>query len=166
MEEWPGMSLEVLERYAEDNMLEVDRQIGFGIHGRVYALISPSTRLESAVKLFDDESGFERELAVYQRLQENEIQWLGKFSVPLLLDFDEAVPLIHMTIVQRPFCLDFASAYLDELPSYFPPFDENWHREKENQFGSEKWPEVLSVVRELESLGIFQTDVSPSNIAL
>lgn len=71
-----------------------------------------------------------------------------------------------MTLVTRPFCLEFASAYLDELPAYFPPFDENWHTEKENQFGNEDWPEVLAVVRELESLGIFQTDVSPSNIAL
>ncbi|MEM6279009.1 MAG: hypothetical protein AAF733_05995 [Verrucomicrobiota bacterium] len=86
--------------------------------------------------------------------------------MPVLVDYSEDLFILRMTIVERPFCLDFASAYLDELPPYFPPFDESWHLEKENQFGSERWPEVLAVVRELESLGIFQTDVSPSNIAL
>ena len=71
-----------------------------------------------------------------------------------------------MTLVPRPFVLDFASAYLDELPAWFPPFSREWWADKENQFGSEDFEKVREVLTELEVLGIFQTDVSPSNIAV
>ncbi|MEM9017901.1 MAG: hypothetical protein AAGC68_12880 [Verrucomicrobiota bacterium] len=152
--------------YAESNTLEIRRQLGFGIHGRVYAASSTNYSYFSAIKAFEDSDPFERELAVYRRLNEQMISEIKGFQVPKLLGYDRKLEVIEISLVERPFCLDFASAYLDELPSYFPPFDENWHREKEDQFGAEKWPEVLAVLAELESLGIFQTDVSPSNIAL
>lgn len=147
-------------------MLNVGTQIGFGIHGRVFTFISIRTGYRTAVKAFDDLGPFERELAVYLRLRDLKISAVGIFTIPTLIDFDEESLLLRMTLVPRPFCLDFASAYLDELPAYFPPFGPEWHAEKEAQFGSEHWPEVLAAVRELESHGIYQTDVSPSNIAL
>ena len=166
MEEWQDMVPEELQSYAQSNMLKVEKQIGFGIHGRVFLINSLIEENFSVAKVFDDDVYFERELAVYLRLRDLKIQKVGRFHVPGLVGFDPRCRLIEMTLVTRPFCLDFASAYLDELPSYFPPFDEDWHQDKENQFGSDSWPEVLAVVRELESLGICQTDVSPSNIAL
>ncbi|MDF1740753.1 MAG: hypothetical protein P1U86_16455 [Verrucomicrobiales bacterium] len=146
--------------------MDLGKQIGFGIHGRVFTVIGRTGNWLTAAKVFEDEAPFERELAVYHRLEESKIIRIGSFAVPLLIDFDTEEKIIEMTLVDRPFCLDFASAYLDELPAYFPPFDQAWHSDKENQFGSEHWPEVLAAIRELESLGIYQTDVSPSNIAL
>ncbi len=160
------MTLESLEKYANRNTLTIGKQIGFGIHGTVYTLLSQEGRAPTAAKLFEDETPFEREVAVYRRLKDLEIYQVGNFNIPSLLGVDQEDLVLHISIVPRPFCLDFASAYLDELPDYFPPFDEAWHADKENQFGSEHWPEVLAAVRELESLGIYQTDVSPSNIAL
>ena len=160
------MTLEALKSYADSNTLRLGNQIGFGIHGRVHTLFSDENRAATAVKLFEDEAAFEREVAVYQRLKDLKIVRIGAFNVPILLDFVQVDFILHISIVPRPFCLDFASAYLDELPAYFPPFDQAWHADKENQFGSEHWPEVLAAIRELESHGIFQTDVSPSNIAL
>lgn len=148
------------------NSLKFDRQLGFGIHGKVFSVNSPGFPAPVALKIFDDDAPFERELAVFQRLGQLSISRIGKFQVPALLRHDPDRSIILMTLVQRPFCLDFASAYLDELPPWFPPFDEAWHAEKEAQFGADDWPEVLAAVRELESLGILQTDVSPSNIAV
>jgi len=159
-------SAPALEQYADRNTLAIGRQIGFGIHGKVWTLLSPPTGFQTAAKIFEEETPFERELSVYRRLEEGSVFRVGRCNVPILVDFDTDLLLIRMTLVERPFCLDFASAYLDDLPPYFPPFDEEWRREKENQFGPDQWPEALSVLRELESHGIFQTDVSPSNIAL
>jgi len=166
IEECPAMSVENVEIYAERNTLKIEKQIGFGIHGKVFALQHRGAQYVTVAKIFEEESPYERERDVYFRFTDLGITEIGRFSVPILIDYDDELLILQMTTVERPFCLDFASAYLDELPTYFPPFDENWHLDKENQFGSEDWPEVLAVVRELESLGILQTDVSPSNIAL
>lgn len=160
------MSKERVEQYCKSNTLRIEHQLGFGIHGEAYALSHLLTFVPSVVKVFEDLSPFERELSVYLRLRETMTSIINGFAVPQLFDFDSDLLIIRMSLVSRPFCLDFASAYLDELPPYFPPFDESWHEEKENQFGAEHWPRILAVVRELESLGIYQTDVSPSNIAL
>ena len=164
MAECPGMIEERLKIFLEGNTLELLHQLGFGIHGKAFAVKNGLQR--SAVKVFDDEAPFERELACYKRLLSESVTDIEGFAVPILMAHDEDLKIIRMSLVSRPFCLDFASAYLDELPPYFPPFDESWHEEKENQFGAEHWPRILAVARELESLGIYQTDVSPSNIAL
>lgn len=160
------MAGENVEIYAKRNTLEIEKQIGFGIHGRVFTVFSRRSGYRMAIKEFEDEAPYERERDVYFRLAETETDMIGKFHVPQMVDHDDELLLLHMTVVKRPFCLDFASAYLDELPAYFPPMGQEWQDEKEDQFGSEHWPEVLACVRELESLGIYQTDVSPSNIAL
>ena len=160
------MAGENIEIYAKRNTLDIEKQIGFGIHGKVFTVLTSSTGYRMAIKEFEDEAPYERERDVYFHLAETSTEMIGKFHVPILVDYDDDLLILQMTVVKRPFCLDFASAYLDELPVYFPPFGPEWHAEKENQFGSEHWPEVLACVRELESLGIYQTDVSPSNIAL
>lgn len=69
-------------------------------------------------------------------------------------------------LVERPFCLDFAAAYLDALPTYFPPMGKEWEAEKLEQFGEEDWAKVLKVLDELELYGIYQTDVTPTNISV
>jgi hypothetical protein len=69
-----------------------------------------------------------------------------------------------MTIVTRPFVLDFAGAYLD-APPIFP--DETWaawELEKLDQFGA-RWPKVQEILAALEEMEIYMVDVSPSNIA-
>ena len=70
-----------------------------------------------------------------------------------------------MTMVTRPFCLDFAAAFLDEIPSHYPPLDAAWLAEKREQFG-EDWEKVRLVLEKLKSIGIIQTDVSPTNISV
>jgi hypothetical protein len=60
------------------------------------------------------------------------------FNVPQLLGHDDEIWIIDMSIVTRPFVLDFAGAYLD-VPPQFPTeavwdalpchFQPNWYRQ-------------------------------------
>ena len=71
--------------------------------------------------------------------------------------------IIEMTIVSPPFVLDFADAYLDQPPTFSDEVLEEWREEKKEQFGP-RWPEVQRVLRSLEAIGIFMTDVKPGNV--
>lgn len=69
-----------------------------------------------------------------------------------------------MTVVARPFVLDFAGAYLDIPPEFPEETWAEWEAEKREQFES-RWPIVQTVLAALEELDIHMVDVSPSNIA-
>jgi len=153
-----------LGAFARSNNLQVLRQIGFGIHGRIFQVAA--IRSTAVVKVFESEAAYKRERDAYLRLSEADVFEIEGCNVPHMLGFSNELQVVLMTLVQRPFCLDFAAAYLDELPSYFPPMGEEWEAEKIEQFGAEDWSKVLRVLDALESLGIYQTDVSPTNISV
>jgi len=69
-----------------------------------------------------------------------------------------------MTLVQPPFLLDFASAYLDNDGPDFPSevMDE-WLARKSEEFGP-NWGRVPGVLAALHRLGIVLTDIHPGNI--
>jgi hypothetical protein len=69
-----------------------------------------------------------------------------------------------MSIVSRPFLLDFAGAYLDQRPEFPDEVWSEWETDKREQFDA-RWPTVQAVLSALEKLGIYVVDVSPSNIA-
>lgn len=68
-----------------------------------------------------------------------------------------------MTIVERPFVLDFAGAYLDTRPQFPEDVWKEWEAEKREQF-EDRWPVVERVLEAFEELGIYLLDVSPGNI--
>ena len=86
------------------------------------------------------------------------------FQVPELLDYDDTLQVIEMTIVAQPFVLDFAGAYLDKLPDYPEEVWEEWRSEKREQFES-RWGEVQAIIGAFRRYGIFLVDVNPGNIA-
>ena len=69
-----------------------------------------------------------------------------------------------MTIVTRPFVLDFAGAWLDVPPEFSDEIWDEWEHDKLEQFGY-KWTTVQAVLGFLEEMDIHMVDVSPSNIA-
>jgi hypothetical protein len=77
---------------------------------------------------------------------------------------DATLRVIEMTIVARPFILDFAGAYLDSPPPFSDEIWAQWEAEKREQFES-RWPTVQAILGALEELDIFMVDVSPSNVA-
>jgi len=81
-----------------------------------------------------------------------------------LVAFDDALWVIEMTIVDRPFVLDFAGAYLDQPPDFSEEVLADWRTEKEEQFGP-RWAEVQAILGFLEEFGVFMVDVTPGNIS-
>lgn len=69
-----------------------------------------------------------------------------------------------MTIVTRPYVLDFGGAYLDEPPQFSDEVMAEWYAEKKEPFGK-RWPDALRILRALAELGIHVIDVNPNNIS-
>lgn len=99
----------------------------------------------SAVKVHHSFNTYINEREAYRRLRGALVNQILSLNVPQLLDCDDRLLVIEMTIVTKPFLLDFAGATLDHRTE-FPPA-------------------VQKIISELEAFGIYLNDVSPSNIA-
>jgi hypothetical protein len=116
-----------------------------------------------AVKVLGLEERYWREKQVYQRLAMKAVTKILRFNTPQLIDSDDGLLVIEMTIVKRPFVLDFASAYLDKRPEFSEETWATWEDEKKEQFEA-RWPKVQEVLSAFEGLGVYLMDVSPGNI--
>jgi hypothetical protein len=140
-------------------------QLGVGIQGVVRVAQDNGNFARWAVKIHRAEDAYRRELACYQRLAQSEVVTLRGFHVPQLLGADDECLAIEMSIVTRPFVLDFGGAWLDEEPEFSPEQWSYWEEEKLEQFGPERWREVRAVLALLRTYGIYLHDVTPTNIA-
>ena len=150
--------------YAEKHNLRLLERLGFGIHGTVHVTQQEGKRDQSAIKALNSAEFYLRERAVYERLRAAQVTDVLGFHVPQLIQFDNNLLVIEMTIVTRPFVLDFAAAYLDSMPEFSEEIWAQWETEKREQFGV-RWTKVRDVLAALENLGIYLTDVTPRNIA-
>ena len=155
--------LEKAARFAELRGLTLRQPLGDGIHGIVFAAECQANRGRLAIKVHSDAAAFARECMVYRRLAELGVTEILGFNVPQFLGADKDLLVIEMTIVTRPFVLDFASAYVDDPPQFPPDVLTHWEEEKREQFGA-KWQTVLRILAALRGHGIHQTDVTPANI--
>jgi hypothetical protein len=174
--EWPGewgcgvfMSnrpelLRRVQEYCEKNGLIPGSPLGSGVHGIVFAVESQTEKGKSAIKVHERERDYRRERDVYLRLVEREVTDIRGCAIPELLHHDDDLWILAMTIVTRPFVLDFAGAYLDQAPDFSKEVLADWRTEKEEQFGP-RWPEVQAILRFLEGYGVFMLDVNPGNIS-
>jgi len=151
--------------YADRNKLVISEQLGCGVHGIVFAAKGQSERGHSAIKIHRQEAPYRRERDAYLRLQELGVSEVRNCHVPELLDHDDDLWVVRMTVVTRPFVLDFAGAYLDEPPDFPEEVWEEWRERNQEQFGA-RWPEVEAVLGSLRSYDIYLLDVSPGNVAL
>ena len=146
------------------HQLELAEALGSGKDGIVFVAKNKATPADVAVEVLRFEELFEREKRAYLRLQQQGIASVSGFNVPQLLGYDDPLRVIQMTIVKRPFVLDFAGAYLDVRPEFAPEVWAEWEAEKREQF-EERWPEVQRVLDAFEGFGVYLMDVSPANIA-
>ena len=153
------------ETYACKHQLRLAERLGFGVHGIVYVAENKVNGDKSAIKAHRSVEPYLRELAVYERLKEAGISEILGFHVPQLIRTDEELCVIEMSIVTRPFVLDFAGAYLGTPPDFPDETWAEWEVEKREQFGDARWPTVQAVLGALEALEIHVVDVSPSNVA-
>ena len=150
--------------YAARYELRLGERLGFGIHGSVHVVEHKIKRDKSAIKSHRATEFYLRERAVYERLSRAGISDILGFHVPQLIRADDELQVIEMTIVTRPFVLDFAGAYVGAPPEFSVDIWADWEADKREQFG-ERWTTVRAVMDALEDLGIYMVDVSPSNIA-
>jgi hypothetical protein len=152
------------EAYALNCNLRLAERLGHGIHGIVYAAESNSEPGNIAIKAHRSEDGYFRERDAYLRLRKANVEEILGLHVPRLIRFEDRLWIIEMTIVSRPFLLDFAGAYLDRLPQFSDEIWQEWESQKRDQF-EHRWPRAREVMDALEQWDIYMIDVSPSNIA-
>ena len=155
--------IEKAETYATRTARHLSARLGFGIHGIVFALEGNLNPGAAALKIHYSEEPYRRERNVYLRLRDEGIDAISGLKVPNLIAFDDALLALEMTIVQPPFLLDFASAYLDFRRDFSDDVWAEWNDKNQEQFG-DNWPAAQAIIGELEELGIFMLDPSPSNI--
>ena len=152
------------QAFALKHHLRLAERLGFGIHGIIFAAVGNPESGATAVKAHRFWEPYIRELAVYERLREAGLRKILGFNVPQLLRQEDDRRVFEMSIVTRPFVLDFAGAYLDAPPEFPDELWADWESEKREQFDL-RWPQVQLVLGKLKELGIHMMDVSPSNIA-
>lgn len=157
---WQGNAEPRARQFALHREREIITQLGAGYDGFVF-----STDRNSAIKVFRHAELYRRERDVYLRLFEHAIVEVCSCRVPRLVDFDDRLGCVEMEIVQPPFVLDFAGAYLDERPDYPDEVIEQWQAEKLDQYGDD-WPLVQSIISKFAALKIYLADVKPGNITL
>lgn len=152
--------------YVRRNGLVLGEQLGSGVHGIVFVTERQQERtsLRSAIKVHEHQTDFRRERDIYLRLQEYGVTTIRGCHVPQLLRYDDDLLILEMTIVARPFVLDFAGAFLDKSPDFSEEVLADWRAEKRDQFGA-RWPEVQAILGALTGYGIYMIDVNPGNIS-
>lgn len=152
------------QQYAVTRGIVLGKRLGFGIHGIVFAADDNPQRLAFAVKFHREKIPFERECRVYQRLREKRVSRILDFNLPQFRHSDENWNAIEMTIVARPFVLDFAGAYLDETPVFSEDVLHQWEEDKREVFG-QRWPKIQEILAALRAYGVYLLDINPGNIA-
>ncbi len=150
--------------YAQQHGLTLGSELGGGVQGIVWTAKSQDEQGRTAIKVHRQEAAYLRERNAYLRLRELGVNAIYGSNVPELLDYDDDLQLLKLTVVTRPFVLDFGGAYLDRPPSFSDEIMADWHSEKAEQFGK-RWPAAQAILHYLEGLGIYVIDVNPNNIS-
>ena len=160
----PDLLFQGLQQYASRHQLRLAAQLGSGIHGLVHVALKQETLQECAVKAHHELQYYTSERDAYFRLRRANSHDIRGLNVPQLLNWDHDLRVIEMSIVRKPFLLDFAGATLDHRIEFPEEVWREWEKEKREQFGT-RWPAVQQIISELEGFGIYLNDVSPRNIA-
>ena len=129
-----------------------------------YDYVLKPFKVEEVVHIIQRALEKQRLSAENLRLREHEVTEVHGCHIPALIRYDDELWVIEMEVVDRPFVLDFAGAYLDVPPDYSQEVLADWEEEKREQFG-DRWPDVVAILRSLEDYGIYLSDVSPGNVA-
>lgn len=150
--------------YAARHELQLAERLGFGVHGMIFVAEDKSKGGKIAIKAHRESEPYLRERAVYERLKAARVTEVLGFNVPQFIGAEDDLRVFAMSIVTRPFVLDFAGAYLDAPPDFPEEIWAEWEAGKRELF-EERWSEVETILAALQGWDVYMVDVSPSNIA-
>lgn len=158
MDELQEQLLCAASSYAEPGLIV--RVLGFGTEGIVV-----SSSRGTAIKAHLREVTYLRELRAYFRLLDHQVTSICGHAVPELYGFNKELRVIEMSVVEKPYVLDFGKATLDGPPADFPPeVWEQWQTQREEEFG-DNWPHAATIFHQLKKqYGIWYVDLSPRNV--
>ena len=116
------------QSYAARRQLEIAERLGSGKDGTVFVAKRKIASAKVAIKAHRFEELYFREKLAYERLRKLEINSIQGFNVPEMADFDDNLRILEMTIVKRPFVLDFVQRILTGVPSSRPKSGQNGKR--------------------------------------
>src|SRR6266498_660540 len=119
--------------YATRRELEIAERLGSGKDGTVFVAQRKLASAKVAIKAHRFGENYWREKLAYERLRRLQISSIEGFNVPCMTDFDDELEILEMTIVKRPFVLDFAAAYLNRRLEFSPEIWAEWEAEKREQ---------------------------------
>ncbi|TLD68818.1 hypothetical protein FEM03_21025 [Phragmitibacter flavus] len=153
------------ESYVATQGLELTGSLGNGLDGNIWKVRSKKKRISWALKIHAEWRGYRCERDCYQKLLEHQVSEIEGFHVRVMVRTDDQWLAIEMSIVERPFILDFAQAFLDIEPE-FP--EEVWQERLEtwSENYGEHWPRVQRALYELEGIGIYYLDVHHQNVSV
>ena len=124
-----------------------------------------STDQATAVKFFEQLGPYERERDTYLLFLRLNVREILGHAVPTLIDFDDELRALEMTMVEPPYLLDFASAYpAHAAPEFEQEIMEEWLQSKREEFGP-RWPQVERVLDTLRGeYGLVLLDINAANI--
>src|SRR6478672_11763736 len=82
--------------------LQLGPRLGYGVHGTVYSARNQSNS-RSAVKVHENERYYQRERDIYRLLAEERVDSILGLRVPRLLNCDDELLILEITIVSPPF---------------------------------------------------------------
>jgi hypothetical protein len=146
------------DEYARKRGLRLTDRLGGGTDGEVW-----KTNRKTAVKVFQYQKNYRMELSCYQRLSQHRITKIRQFAVPRLIESDDELLVIEMSIVTVPCLIDFGKAYLDGEPDHSA---ETWadHHRQQREIWEDKYNEVQAVLWSLRQIGIYYRDAKPGNL--
>jgi hypothetical protein len=149
--------------YTTDRDLRLGRALGSGREGSVWEVSDKLGIFSWAVKFHHEALPYARERDCYRRLRDLQIQKVGDLNIPQFIADNDAWLALEMTLVSRPFLLDFASVRLDHDPDFTPEAMVDWEEILRERFDDD-YPEVERVLAILRLHGIQMTDVHPGNL--
>ena len=159
------LSLEERARlYGEERSVAIDfsARYGFGTDGTVWRTAHPTDA--TAVKVFENVENYYRERNCYQRLSERGIQKIDECRIPSFRGYSDELLIVEMGVVSVPYILDFGKAYLDCKPPFDADQLASWHEELREIWGKKHYKRVMSILAQLQAVGICNLDAKPGNI--
>jgi len=162
MDDSDSVLVEKAHAYGRRHGQIITDRLGFGMDGAVF-----STNHLSAIKVHERQHAYRCERDVYLRLQKCGVEQVVGHFVPQLIDHEDELRVVEMSIVKRPYLLDFAKAQLDTSPDVtFSAEVMSERRQYWAELFGNRWGHVQAIMYELERrCGIYLLDPTPSNIA-